>query len=69
VWVTTNGGNDWWLTGFGYGVDSVTARNGAFRTVALGKQLQGGEIESFLYSSNDSGHSWQLRGRLANLRY
>jgi hypothetical protein len=69
VWVTTDGGSDWWLTGFAYGVDGVTARHGALRTVALGKQLQGGEIEGFLYSSNDSGHTWELRGRLANLRF
>jgi hypothetical protein len=69
VWVTTDGGGDWWLTGFAYGVDGVTARHGALRTVALGQQLQGGAIESFLYSSSDSGHTWELRGRLANLRF
>ena len=32
------------------------------------EQLKGGKIESFLYASNDSGHTWELRGRLSNLR-
>jgi hypothetical protein len=68
VWITTDGGSRWWLTGFSYGVNRVTASHGTLRTVALGRQLKGGEIESFLYTSNDSGHTWELRGRLANLR-
>lgn len=68
VWVTTDGGSHWWLTGFSYGVNRVTAHHGTLRTVALGRQLKGGEIESFLYTSNDSGRTWELRGRLANLR-
>ncbi len=68
VWVTTDGGSRWWLTGFSYGVNRVTASHGTLRTIALGRQLKGGEIESFLYTSNDSGHTWELRGRLANLR-
>jgi len=68
VWVTTDGGSHWWLTGFSYGVNRVTASHGTLRTVALGEQIKGGEIESFLYASNDSGHTWELRGQLANLR-
>ena len=68
VWVTTDGGSHWWLTGFSYGVNRVTASHGTLRTVALGRQLKGGAIESFLYASNDSGHTWELRGRLPNLR-
>jgi len=68
VWVTTDGGSHWWLTGFSYGVHRVTASHGTLRTVALGEQLKGGKIESFLYASNDSGHTWELRGRLSNLR-
>ena len=68
VWVTTDRGSHWWLTGFSYGVNRVTASHGTLRAVALGRQLKGGEIESFLYTSNDSGHTWELRGRLANLR-
>ena len=68
VWVTTDGGSRWWLTGFSYGVDRVTASHGTLRTLALGARLKGGEIESFLYASNDSGRTWRLRGRLANLK-
>ncbi len=68
VWVTTDGGGHWWLTGFSYGVDRVTANHGTLRTLALGTQLKGGESERFLYASIDSGHTWKLRGRLTNLK-
>ena len=68
VWVTTDRGSHWWLTGFSYGVNRVTASHGTLRADALGRQLKGGEIESFRYTSNDSGRTWELRGRLANLR-
>lgn len=68
VWVTTDRGSHWWLTGFSYGVNRVTASHGTLSTDALGGQLKGGGIERFLYVSNDSGHTWDLRGRLANLR-
>ena len=68
VWVTTDGGRHWCLTGFAYGVDGVTASHGALRTVALGRQVKGGRVESFLYESDDSGHTWEFRGRLRDLR-
>jgi hypothetical protein len=68
VWVTTDGGRHWWLTGFAYGVNGVTASHDVLRTVALGRQVKGGRVESFLYESDDSGHTWEFRGRLRDLR-
>ncbi|MGO9856991.1 MAG: hypothetical protein ACLPYY_18365 [Acidimicrobiales bacterium] len=67
VWVTTDRGSQWWSTGFSYGVHVVSATHGVLNAAALGNQLKGGEFETFLYVSKDSGRTWTLRGRLGNV--
>jgi hypothetical protein len=69
VKVTTDEGSHWWLTGFGAGVYKVSATHGVLRTVALGNQVSCTAFQAFLYVSADSGRTWTMHGRLANVRF
>jgi len=68
VRITTDGGTQWWATGFAGGVYSVTASSGTIDTVALGTQLADGAFSAYLYASTDYGHSWQFQKQVANVR-
>lgn len=48
VKVTTDAGRHWWVTGFAAGVVLVTASHGTLRTVSLGNQVQGGDVQAFV---------------------
>ena len=69
VKVTNDRGRHWWVTGFAAGVYTVSASHGTLRTVAFGKQVNGGpDFQAFLYVSEDSGHTWKLHGELPNVK-
>ncbi len=67
VRVTTDGGVEWWATGFASGVYKVTASEGKIDTVALGPPSANGTFPTYLYESTDGGHSWRFRGQLSNV--
>jgi hypothetical protein len=67
VKVTTDGGMQWWETGFSYGVKSVNLTDKTLSVIALGNQTSNGLCEDFRYVSNDAGRTWSLEGRLPDI--
>jgi len=67
VKVTTDGGMQWWATGFTNGVADVSLSGETLRAVALGNPSSNGLCEDFLYISSDAGRSWSLEGRLPDI--
>jgi hypothetical protein len=69
VKVTADGGRSWWSADFPFGVYGTSWRQGRLQARVLGPQIAGGEFETFLYVSPDSGRTWQLLSRLGNVPY
>ena len=69
IWMTYASDAHWSLIAFGAGVDQLNSTRGTLEAVVFGNQVDHATAtQRFLYTSTDSGKTWKLRRRLANLR-